>query len=436
MVNLCVVRVNGGLISQLRMPIPPSKTPPREVRADDDGPKPLLAVWEVTLRCDQTCAHCGSRAGKARVDELSTEEMLDVARALVRLGCREVALIGGEAYLRNDLEELVRLLADNGVHAMMQTGGRTLTRERLVSLKDAGLGGVGVSVDGPAEVHDILRGNPGSHAAAVRALEAARELGFVLTANTQINRLNWRLLEPLSRDLRSRGVLAWQVQLTVPMGRAADRPEWIIEPWRVVEIIDTLAAIQLDAAENYRGGTPFNVFAGSSIGYFGPHEQVLRSRPGGPDIHWRGCMAGRYSIGIEADGTVKGCPSLPTRDYAGGNVRDLSLESIWETSEKVRFVRDRTLDELWGFCRTCYYAEVCRAGCSWTAHVTLGRRGNFPFCYYRVTQLKSRGVRERLVHREHPEGIPFDYGRFEIVEEPWCEDEPDAAMPRRLPLVQ
>src|SRR5262245_16437895 len=82
-----------------RMPIPPTNTPPREVRGDDKGYKPLLAVWEVTLRCDQTCAHCGSRAGKARVDELSTHEMLDVARALVRLGCREVALIGGEAYL-------------------------------------------------------------------------------------------------------------------------------------------------------------------------------------------------------------------------------------------------------------------------------------------------------------------------------------------------
>ena len=363
--------------------------------------------------------------------------MLELAMALVRFGCREVVLIGGEAYLRDDLEQLVSVLAGRGVHVAMQTGGRTLTRERLVALKRAGLAQLGVSVDGPEEVHDVLRGNRGSHAAALRGLEAAREIGLPITANTQINRLNFRLLEPLSRELRARGVQGWQVQLTVPMGRAADRPEWILEPWRVVEVIDTLAAIQLDAAKNYEGGAPFNVFAGSSIGYFGPHEQVLRSRPGGPDTYWRGCMAGIYSIGIEADGTIKACPSLPTRDYAGGNIRDLTIEQIWSSSEKLRFARDRSVDELWGFCRTCYYAKVCKAGCSWTAHVTLGRRGNFPFCYYRVTELRRRGVRERLVHREAPEGVPFDYGRFDLVEEPWCDDEPNPAdRPRRLPVVQ
>jgi MoaA/NifB/PqqE/SkfB family radical SAM enzyme len=39
-------------------------------------------VWELTLRCDLACDHCGSRAGKARPDELSTDEALDVVRQL------------------------------------------------------------------------------------------------------------------------------------------------------------------------------------------------------------------------------------------------------------------------------------------------------------------------------------------------------------------
>ena len=47
--------------------------------------------------------------------------------------------------------------------------------------------------------------------------------------------------------LNTERIQSWQVQLTGPMGRAADRPEWILEPWRVVEVIDTLAEIQLDA---------------------------------------------------------------------------------------------------------------------------------------------------------------------------------------------
>src|SRR5262245_25307067 len=251
--------------------IPRTQPAPRAVlAADRESAKPLYAVWELTLKCDQPCAHCGSRAGRARDDELSTAEVLEVAAALARLGCREIALIGGEAYLRDDLHEVVRALADAGVRVGMQTGGRQLTLERARALKEAGLKQLGVSIDGPPEVHDVLRGNRGSHAAAVRALEAGREAGLDLSANTQIDRLNCDLLEPHARDLRDRGVKSWQVQLTVPMGRAADRPEWILEPWRVTDVIDTLAKIQLDFAREYDGGLPFNVCAGNNIGYFGP----------------------------------------------------------------------------------------------------------------------------------------------------------------------
>jgi radical SAM protein with 4Fe4S-binding SPASM domain len=204
------------------------------------------------------------------------------------------------------------------------------------------------------------------------------------------------------------------------MGRAADRPEWILEPWRIVDVIDSLAEIQkAAAAAAAEGAVPFNVGLGNNVGYFGPHEQILRSWPGGPETHYRGCNAGINVIGIESDGTVKGCPSLPTGPYAGGNVTSLSLSRIWETSKEVRFARDRGTEELWGHCAACYYASTCRGGCSWTAHVTLGRRGNNPFCYHRAVQLRRKGVRETLVQKARAPGDPYDFGRFEIAEEPW-----------------
>lgn len=372
------------------------------------------------MKCDQPCQHCGSRAGAARDEELSTEEALEVARALGRLGFREVALIGGEAYLRPDLHTIVGELNEAGLRVSMQTGGRAMTVDRARALRDAGLHAIGVSVDGPAPIHDLLRGNQGSHAAALRALDAGREAGLVVTANSQINMLNYLHLRETCGELRAHGIQSWQVQLTVPMGRAADHPEWILDPWRVVTVIDALAEIQLEAVKGHKNkrGAPFNVVAGNNIGYFGPHEQTLRSRPGAVEAHWQGCRAGINVIGIESDGTVKGCPSLPTAPYAGGNVKDLSLGRIWEESKEVRFARDREPDgDLWGFCETCYYAETCRAGCSWTAHCTLGKRGNNPFCYHRVKQLARRGVRERLVQKEAAPNVPYDFGRFEIVEE-------------------
>jgi len=60
--------------------------------------------------------------------------------------------------------------------------------------------------------------------------------------------------------------------------------------------------------------------------------------------------------------------------------------------------------------------------------------GNNPFCYHRVTQLQRSGVRERLVVKELAPHEPYDFGRLEIVEEPWVHAAP-AKPTRRLPLA-
>jgi hypothetical protein len=116
----------------------------------------------------------------------------------------------------------------------------------------------------------------------------------------------------------------------------------------------------------------------------------------------------------------------------------MSLDDIWETSEAIAFTRERTTEELWGYCKTCYYAEVCKAGCSFTAHSTLGRRGNNPFCWHRANDFRTRGLREVLVHAERPPGDPYDFGRFELAVEPWREDGAGPTPPRRgnLPIVR
>ena len=44
------------------------------------------------------------------------------------------------------------------------------------------------------------------------------------------------------------------------------------------------------------------------------------------------------------DGTIKGCPSLNTEQWAGGNVREHRIQDIWERSAKLRYTRDRTVD--------------------------------------------------------------------------------------------
>jgi radical SAM protein with 4Fe4S-binding SPASM domain len=390
--------------------------------------RPVYVVWELTLRCDQPCSHCGSRAGASRARELSTAECLAVVGQLAAMGAREVTLIGGEAYLRPDLADIVHALREAGMVVTMQTGGRAFTATRARRLKDAGLFGVGVSIDGPESIHDVLRNNQGSWAAAMRALEFAADVGLATSSNCQVNQLNRERLPELVEALRDRQVRNWRAQLTVPMGNAAEHPEWILQPWHVLQVIDGLADIQRAAIAAPRPWElphperTFDVQPGNNVGYFGPHEELLRSRPGASSTHWGGCKAGTALLSLESDGTIKACPSLPTAPYAAGNILDTQLAKVWAEHERMGFTRERSTAELWGLCKGCVYAETCRAGCNFTAHTTLGRRGNNPFCYHRASTFRRAGRRERLVQVERAAGQPYDFGRFELVEEAWLEE--------------
>jgi radical SAM protein with 4Fe4S-binding SPASM domain len=385
-----------------RLPLAP------EAREVDRRYRPVYAVWELTLKCDLACRHCGSRAGRARPDELSTRECLDLVRQMAALGVLEVTLIGGEAYLRDDWLDVIRAIREAGMTCSMATGGRGFTLDRARAAAAAGLQGVGVSIDGTEATHDRLRGVAGSYRSAREASANLRAAGIGVSVNTQINKLSLPELPEVLETLIGLGARAWQVQLTAAMGRAADAPELLLQPEDLLELFPTLARLKRRCDE---AGVLF--WPGNNIGYFGPHESELRgARPHG---HMSSCGAGCSTLGIEADGAIKGCPSLQTVPWTGGNLRDASLQDVWERSTPLRHMRDRSVDDLWGYCRTCTYADVCRAGCTWTAFSLFGKPGNNPLCHHRVLELRRRGKRERLVQIEAPRGVPFDSGRFAII---------------------
>ena len=133
--------------------------------------------WEMTLRCNLSCRHCGSDCrADAAVADMPLADFLKVLDEEITPHVRPSDLLivfsGGEVLVRSDLEEAGRAVTERGYAWGMVTNGMLLTRERLASLLDAGLRSISVSLDGFADTHNYIRRNPLSFDRAVAAIDA------------------------------------------------------------------------------------------------------------------------------------------------------------------------------------------------------------------------------------------------------------------------
>ncbi|CAM2010597.1 radical SAM/SPASM domain-containing protein [Acanthopleuribacter pedis] len=398
----------------------PVANPAAEADTSGSYQRTTYAVWEITLKCNLACAHCGSRAGDSRVDELSTAEAFDLIHQMADLGIKEVSLIGGEAFLRKDWLDLATEITRVGMRPTMTTGGFGISERTAERMAEAGIRGVSVSVDGLEAVHDKLRGRKGSWKQVFQTLAHFRKVGIPFGCNTQINRLSAPQFPLLYQTLLDAGVSFWQIQLTVPMGNAVESNQILMQPWELVDLYPMLA--WLSKTGHAEG---LQIQPGNNIGYFGPYERAMRGVrfKDNQNVFYTGCNAGLQVIGIEADGSIKGCPSLPTNAYTGGNIREKKLEDIFYNAEELKFNENagtpEGTDHLWGGCKGCEFAELCRGGCNWTAHVFFGKRGNNPYCHHRALKQVANGQRERFSLKTGAAGLPFDHGIFDMVTEPF-----------------
>ena len=353
--------------------------------------RPEVCVWELTTACNLRCGHCGSKAGLPRPDELTTAECLDVVRALAELGGRIVTLSGGEPTMRDDWEEIAAAIRDHGMIANMVTNGVAMDAALAARMKAVGLANVAVSIDGPADVHEALRGHNtfAKSCAAVRLLDAAGVSTVIMTTITRANLHRLAETYQVAVDL---GVARWRTQLGKPMGNL-DKSE-TISPKDLLMVLPEL--YRLDQTGDVSVGI------GDSLGYYGPYDALLRATnwDGSPQC-WGGCQAGMRAIGIESNGGIKGCLSIqasrgPDDEFIEGNLRARSLPEIWRDPSAFAYNRHFDAATLTGFCKRCEHRLRCRGGARCVAAAACGRISEDPYCYHRVSTLAQRRPVARL----------------------------------------
>src|SRR5215467_421579 len=139
---------------------------------------PFVVVLELTYRCNLKCPYCyelfrpSDKNVTSRALELTPSEIQSIVEQLPRFTL--VTVNGGEIFVRNDLREILSIiLAKHPCH--LYTNGTCITPEMASDLVDMGVTSMGISVDGPQEVHDSIRGR-GSFGRTIESIRLLTDL--------------------------------------------------------------------------------------------------------------------------------------------------------------------------------------------------------------------------------------------------------------------
>jgi MoaA/NifB/PqqE/SkfB family radical SAM enzyme len=303
-----------------------------------------VSFW-LTRRCNLKCDMCWvDRSARAEgeeylrsADELTLDELRKVVDDVGRYRPR-IGITGGEPFVRVDAVDFIAHVKNRGLRCGVNTNGMFLARD-AASLVDVGLDNVMVSLDGPADVHDRIRGVAGSWERAYEGvrilLEERADAGTrkpYVKVTTTITEDNYdRLAETaaLLSDLPLNELTFQHVWFTTPSIAAAQRHQFERlfgqDTTYLQGFVYDPSGIDLDKLEDEmraigRAEYPFpvNFYPNLSPEELRPYY-LEPARPLQPR-----CFSRWLRVDVMPEGTVTPCLGLEV-----GNVREKSFGEIW-----------------------------------------------------------------------------------------------------------
>jgi len=160
-------------------------------------PAPIAVGFELTHACNLACKYCDRHTRLP--NEMSLSDIFGALDGLRGLGMREVSLDGGEALAHPRVNDIVRWLSARNITMRLNTNGILVRRRvdvvrRMEKLK--------ISLDGPPEIHEAIRGRH-SFELALDAVEVARAVGVPVEFTCAVGRHNAHAIDAVLKIAES-----------------------------------------------------------------------------------------------------------------------------------------------------------------------------------------------------------------------------------------
>lgn len=144
---------------------------------------PYKLIYAVTYKCNSRCTNCGIWKRESH-DELTLEEIDRFFRENPYF--LWIDITGGEIFLRNDIVDIVKIISKRCKHLHtlhFPTNGLMTDKviESTKLIKKLGLNKliVSVSIDGPPEIHDKIRGVKGGFERTIETYKQLKTIGGI-----------------------------------------------------------------------------------------------------------------------------------------------------------------------------------------------------------------------------------------------------------------
>ena len=245
---------------------------------------PISVNFKITNRCNRSCRYCNYPINR-NSKEMNTVQIISMINQFKKLGMRKLSISGGEPLLRSDLGEIISFSSNQNIITIITSNG-DLEKNKIKELK--GVDCLTLSLDGPKEIHNKLRGE-NSYENVIEAIEAAKIFGLTVHILTVLSKENIDKIEDiLTLCERMKTFLSFQPVFFYSFSQNKDENSYT-EASKLKECIG-------DIIKRKKSGTPIlNTYA------------YLSGLLNWPVYPKRKCWAGYFFCSVDPSGRVYPC---------------------------------------------------------------------------------------------------------------------------------
>jgi radical SAM protein with 4Fe4S-binding SPASM domain len=316
---------------------------------------PTTVHLSLTEACNLDCPAC--YVVKSEEPPLNTSQVEQLINEMAEMKVFQLAIGGGEPFLRKGLGHLVRYARQQGLVPNVTTNGTLLTQERLAEIRGF-VGQIQLSLNGcDAESHEAHR-TLGSFEKILSAMRLLREMDMAFGVNTLVTRgSDFSRTARLAIEQGARQVNALRPKPATNDGEWFHR--YSLLPGELIKLGRELGHLTLEYPEVRFTVDSSLVFLMGDL----PSDELQAHAV-------YGCDAGVRSIAVCANGQVYPCSQFSGREFCAGNVTEAGLGTIWREAAVLWRFREMT-PHLKGRCNNCGVRDYCK-GCRRIAHFVTG----------------------------------------------------------------